>query len=41
MLAALKTFTGQGGTLIFTSHDPGVTMVLHPRIIALLSQTVT
>ncbi len=40
MLTALKTFTEEGGTLIFTSHDPGVTTVLHPRIIFLPSQTV-
>ena len=35
MLQTLKTFTEQGGTLIFTSHDPGVAKVLSPRIISL------
>ena len=35
MLQTLKTFTDQGGTLIFTSHDPGVAKGLNPRIIAL------
>lgn len=35
MLNALKTFTAGGGTLIFTSHDPGVAAALHPRVIPL------
>jgi energy-coupling factor transport system ATP-binding protein len=35
MLTTLKIFTNQGGTLIFTSHDPGVAAVLQPRVIAL------
>ena len=35
MLQTLKTFTDRGGTLIFTSHDPGVAKVLTPRVISL------
>ncbi|NER80549.1 MAG: ABC transporter ATP-binding protein [Leptolyngbya sp. SIO1D8] len=35
MLGVLKTFTAKGGTLIFTSHNPGVANVLQPRIIPL------
>ena len=37
MLGALKIFTEKGGTLIFTSHDPGVTAVLKPQVIVLQS----
>ncbi|NET61802.1 MAG: ATP-binding cassette domain-containing protein [Symploca sp. SIO2E6] len=33
MLQTLKTFTEQGGTLIFTSHDPGVARILNPRVV--------
>lgn len=39
MLKALKTFTDQGGTLVFTSHDPGVVAVLQPQVITLYSQS--
>ena len=35
MLGALKIFTNEGGALIFTSHDPGVTALLQPQMIAL------
>ncbi|NEQ42825.1 MAG: ATP-binding cassette domain-containing protein [Leptolyngbya sp. SIOISBB] len=35
MLTALATFTEQGGTLIFTSHDPGVVEQLDTRVIPL------
>jgi energy-coupling factor transport system ATP-binding protein len=35
MLSALKTFTDEGGTLIFTSHDSGVTTVLKPRVVTI------
>ncbi len=35
MLAVLRRFTQAGGTLIYTSHDPGVTTVLQPRILTL------
>ena len=35
MLNTLKAFTEAGGTLIFTSHDPGVVASLRPRAIAL------
>jgi len=35
MLKTLNTFTEEGGTLVFTSHDPKVATVLRPRIIAL------
>jgi energy-coupling factor transporter ATP-binding protein EcfA2 len=35
MLAMLQTFTRQGGTLIFTSHDAGVAAILQPRIVAI------
>ena len=35
MLQALKLFTDEGGTLIFTSHDPGVAEVLKPRVISI------
>ncbi|MFE4106799.1 ABC transporter ATP-binding protein [Almyronema epifaneia S1] len=35
MLQALKTFTQQGGALIFTSHDPGVAEILQPQIVAI------
>ena len=35
MLEALKTFTEKDGTLIFTSHDPGVATVLKPQILVL------
>lgn len=38
MLAALKEFTAQGGTLIFTSHDPGVAAVLQPQVVELAKQ---
>ena len=37
MLKALKTFTDNGGTLIFTSHDPGIASVLNPNIITIKS----
>ncbi|KST69390.1 ABC transporter ATP-binding protein [Mastigocoleus testarum] len=35
MLDVLKNFTGNGGTLIFTSHDPSVVDVLKARVIPL------
>ncbi len=35
MLKALKLFTDEGGTLIFTSHDPGVAEVLKPRVVSI------
>ncbi len=35
MLQALRAFTQEGGTLIFTSHDPGVVAVLNPYVLAL------
>lgn len=35
MLSTLKTFTDAGGTLIFTSHDPGVATVLNPRVVTI------
>ncbi len=35
MLDALQAFTQAGGTLIFTSHDPGVAAILNPRIVSL------
>ncbi|NER21430.1 MAG: ATP-binding cassette domain-containing protein [Symploca sp. SIO1B1] len=35
MLQTLKTFTEQGGVLIFTSHDPGVAKILNPRVVQL------
>ncbi|MGD1940895.1 MAG: ABC transporter ATP-binding protein [Leptolyngbyaceae cyanobacterium] len=35
MLNVLTTFTQQGGTLIFTSHDPGVAERLQPRATSL------
>jgi len=35
MLDALHRFTHEGGTLIFTSHDPGVASVLKPQVISL------
>ena len=35
MLEALKLFTDKDGTLIFTSHDPGVAEVLKPRVISI------
>jgi len=35
MLKALRTFTEEGGALIFTSHDPKVATMLQPHIIAL------
>lgn len=35
MLAILKTFTTQGGTLIFTSHDAGVAAILQPRVVTI------
>jgi energy-coupling factor transporter ATP-binding protein EcfA2 len=35
MLRTLKTFTDAGGTLIFTSHDPGVMTVLNPRVVTI------
>lgn len=38
MLAALKEFTDQGGTLIFTSHDPSVAAVLQPCVIDLVKR---
>ncbi|MEO0532406.1 MAG: ATP-binding cassette domain-containing protein [Cyanobacteria bacterium P01_A01_bin.123] len=34
MLQTLKTFTNQGGVLIFTSHDPGVAKRLGGRVVA-------
>ena len=33
MVDALHRFTQEGGTLIFTCHDPGVAAILSPRII--------
>lgn len=33
MLDVLKNFTGNGGTLIFTSHDPSVVDVLKARVV--------
>lgn len=35
MLGVLQRFIGQGGTLIFTSHDPGVAEILQPRVVVL------
>lgn len=35
MIKALQRFIDQGGSLIFTSHDPGVVTVLEPRVITL------
>ena len=35
MLTVLQIFTQQGGTLIFTSHDPGVAERLQPQAIVL------
>ena len=35
MLQTLKAFTDQGGTLIFTSHDPGVAKTLDGRVVAI------
>ena len=37
MVDALHRFTQAGGTLIFTSHDPGVATVLKPQVIAMTS----
>lgn len=35
MLSALAHFTEQGGTLIFTSHDPTVAALLRPQVLTL------
>jgi energy-coupling factor transporter ATP-binding protein EcfA2 len=35
MLDALQRFTRQGGTLLFTSHDPVVETLLKPKVVAL------
>ncbi len=40
MLRCLKIFTDRGGTLIFTSHDPGVTKILQPKIVRLHTNSV-
>jgi energy-coupling factor transport system ATP-binding protein len=33
MLQALHGFTREGGTLIFTSHDPSVAAILEPKVV--------
>lgn len=38
MLAVLQDFTQQGGTLIFTSHDPIVAEVLQAQIVPIIAQ---
>lgn len=35
MLKTLKTFTDEGGALIFTSHNPKIATILQPHIITL------